>query len=402
MRADLVLQQACVATMTGDGLGLIDDGVVAIRDGEIVWVGARHDAPQFEATETQNLDGALVMPGLIDCHTHIVFAGNRANEFERRLHGASYAEIAKAGGGILSTVRSTREASEDALFLQSRKRVETLMREGVTTIEIKSGYGLDLATEEKMLRVAQHIGETLPISVQKTFLGAHALPPEFTENADGYIDQVCNVMLPHLVRAGLVDAVDAFCEGIGFSVAQTWRVFESARQFGVSTKLHAEQLSDLQGAALAASFGALSADHLEYASEAGVMAMAGTGTVAVMLPAAFYFLRETRVPPITLFRQHNVPMAVASDVNPGSSPVVSLLAAMHMAATLFRMTPMEILRGVTVNAARALGLQDRGVIRAGARADLCVWDVETPAELCYWLGGVRPSQVIFNGKQRHD
>jgi imidazolonepropionase len=337
-----------------------------------------------------------VTPGLIDCHTHLVFAGNRANEFELRLNGASYEEIARLGGGIVSTVEQTRAASEDSLLAQSLPRARALLDDGVTTIEIKSGYGLDADTEAKMLRVARRIGAELGIGVRTTFLGAHAVPAEFAGRQSDYVDEVCVRMLPAIAQAGLADAADAFCENIAFTPSETRRVFETARALGLPVKLHADQLSDLDGAALAAEFGALSADHLEYTSEAGVRAMAAAGTVAVMLPAAFYTLRETRLPPLQLLRQHGVPLAVASDVNPGTSPLLSLRHAMNMACTLFRMTPLEALRGATVNAARALGLADRGTLAAGKRADFVIWEVEHPAEVCYWIGG-KLARAVYRG-----
>ncbi|MDQ3159597.1 MAG: imidazolonepropionase [Pseudomonadota bacterium] len=339
-----------------------------------------------------------ITPGLIDCHTHVVFAGDRAAEFEQRLQGASYESIANAGGGILSTVHATRAASEDALLSTSLPRARALRHDGVTTLEIKSGYGLDYDNERKMLRVARRIGDELGITVRTTFLGAHALPPEYAGRADDYIDAVCG-WLPRLHAEGLVDAVDAFCEGIGFSAAQTRRVFEGARALGLPVKLHADQLSDLGGAALAAEFGGLSADHVEHTSSTGVRAMAENGTVAVLLPGAFHVLRETRLPPLDAFRAHGVPMAVATDCNPGTSPLQSLRLGMSLACTHFRLTPEEALRGATVNAARALGLHDRGVLRVGARADFVQWDVQHPAELCYWLGGTLVQSVYVAGRR---
>ena len=394
---------ARIATMRGADLGLIERAALAVKDDLIVWVGPM-DAVPSDLTCDQQYDcaDALMTPGFIDCHTHLVFGGNRAHEFEMRLNGASYEDIARAGGGIFSTMRHTREANEEELFRQAEFRLHALMTEGVTTIEIKSGYGLDIETELKMLRVARRLGERNALTVRTTFLGAHAVPPEFSGRADAYVDRVCNEMLPAVVAEGLADAVDAFCENIGFSPAQTRRVFEAARRHHLPVKLHAGQLSDQQGALLAAEFSALSADHLEYLDERGVRAMANSGTVAVLLPGAFYFLRETQLPPIAALRRHNVPIAVASDLNPGTSPIVSLLANMHMAATLFRLTPAEVLRGVTVNAARALGLEPGwGTLAAGMRADFCVWNIEAPAELCYWMGSVKPGKVIRGGKERH-
>jgi imidazolonepropionase len=349
------------------------------------------------ARELVDAEG-MITPGLVDCHTHVVFAGDRAGEFELRLQGASYEAIARAGGGILSTVRAVRAASEDALFAESLPRAQALLRDGVTTLEIKSGYGLDFDNERKMLRVARRIGDALGITVRTTYLAAHALPPESTDNADGYIDAVID-WLPRLQAEGLVDAVDAFCEGIGFSPAQTRRVFDAARALGLPVKLHADQLSDLGGAALVAEFDGLSADHIEYTSEAGVRAMAAHGTVAVLLPGAFHVLRETQLPPLERLRAHGVPIAVATDCNPGTSPLLSLRQAMQLACTHFKLTPEEALRGATVHAARALGLADRGVLRVGLRADFVHWRVQQPAELCYWLGG-RLAQALYAGGRR--
>jgi imidazolonepropionase len=349
------------------------------------------------AREVIEVDGGWITPGLIDCHTHLVFAGDRAQEFELRLEGASYEEIARAGGGILSTVRAVREASEDALFAQSLPRAQALLRDGATTLEIKSGYGLDIDNERKMLRVARRIGDTLGIGVRTTFLGAHALPPEFANDAEGYIDAVVD-WLPTLHAEGLVDAVDAFCEDIGFTPAQTRRVFAAAEALGVPVKLHADQLSDLGGAALVAGFGGLSADHVEYTGKEGIRAMAARGTVAVLLPGAFHCLRETRQPPIGAFRAHGVPMAVATDCNPGTSPLLSLRSAMSLACIHFRLTPEEALRGATVHAARALGLSDRGLLATGMRADFVHWNIHRPAELCYWLGGGLAGTVVAGGR----
>jgi imidazolonepropionase len=336
-----------------------------------------------------------ITPGLVDCHTHLVFAGDRSAEFELRLQGASYEEIARNGGGIVSSVHATREASEDALLAQSLPRAKALLADGVTTLEIKSGYGLDFENERKMLRVARRIGEELGVAVRTTFLGAHALPPEFTGRADAYIDAVVE-WLPQLHGEGLVDAVDAFAERIGFSIEQTRRVFETARALGLPVKLHADQLSDGGGAALAAEFGGLSADHVEYTSMDGARAMAANGTVAVLLPGAFHCLRETRLPPLDAFREHGVPMAVATDCNPGTSPLQSLRLAMSLACTHFRLTPEEALRGATVNAAKALGLKDRGQLRVGMRADFAAWKINRPAELAYWLGG-DPLAASYSG-----
>jgi len=400
-RWDMLLVDARLATLAGaSGYGLIEAGAIGWKDGVITFAGAMDalpGTPESLATSVESAHGALVTPGLIDCHTHLVFASDRAHEFELRLQGASYEEIAKAGGGILSSVRATRAASEAALFATSLPRARALLRDGVTTVEIKSGYGLDTDTEMKMLRVARRIGTELGIGVRTTFLGAHALPPEFANRADDYISFVCDTMLPAVAAAGLADAVDAFCEGIGFTLAQTRRVFEAARAHGLPIKLHAEQLSLLGGAAMAARSGALSADHLEYITDSCAQAMAQAGTVAVLLPGAFVCLRETKLPPIDSLRAHGVAMAVATDCNPGTSPLLSLRLAMALACAQFRLTPEEALRGATVHAAKALGLSDRGELRVGKRADLVVWDARDPAELCYWLGGTPARRVILGG-----
>ncbi len=384
----------------GQPYGLIDDAALVVDGAQLIWVGARQALPRALAKEgipEHDLQGALVTPGLIDCHTHLVYGGSRANEFEQRLQGASYEAIAKAGGGIRSTVAATRAASSEALLQWALARARCLMHEGVTTLEIKSGYGLSLEHERRCLQVARSLGQQLPLTVCKTFLGAHALPPEFEGRSDDYIDAVC-AWLPQLAQEGLVDAVDAFCERIAFSPAQTRRVFEAAHALGLPVKLHAEQLSDQGGAALAAEFGALSCDHLEHLEDEGVRAMAQAGSVAVLLPGAYYFLRETKLPPIGALRQHGVPMALATDHNPGSSPVLSLLLMLNMACTLFRFTPEEALRAVTVHGARALGLADRGSLAAGQRADFAVWALDHPSELCYWIGRNACQRVVVAGR----
>ena len=382
------------------GWGLVERGAVLVDDDAIAWVGAEHDLAKGTRVDREvDLKGALVTPGLVDCHTHLVYAGQRAGEFERRLEGASYEEIARAGGGIRSTVAATRVASDDELYAAARERALALMSEGVTTLEVKSGYGLSAEHEARCLRVARKLGRTLPLAVRTTCLSAHALPPEFEGRPDDYVDAVC-AWLPALQHEGLVDAVDAFCERIAFSPAQTRRVFEAARSLGLPVKLHAEQLSDSGGAALAAEFGALSCDHLEYLSDAGVRAMADAGSVAVLLPGAYYFLRETKLPPVAELRAAGVPIAVATDHNPGSSPTLSPVLMLSMACTLFRLTPEEALRGVTVHAARALGLADRGALAAGRRADFAVWDAAHPNELAYWFGRNPCARVIFGGIER--
>jgi imidazolonepropionase len=384
--------------------GLIKDAALAVEGGSITWVGPRAELPASlrarllhePDTAEHNGAGALITPGLIDCHTHLVYGGDRANEFEMRLKGASYEEISAKGGGIVSTVKATRAATLQELQAQSLPRLQQLMREGVTTIEIKSGYGLALEHERKALSVARELGRTQSVSVRTTFLGAHAVPPEFTGRSDDYVAEVLQ-MLPVLHAEGLVDAVDAFCERIAFSPAQTRQVFEAAQALGLPIKLHAEQLSDSGGARLAAEFGALSCDHLEWLSADGAAAMAAAGSVAVLLPGAFYFLRETRVPPVAMLREHKVPIAVSTDCNPGSSPCTSLLLMLNMACTLFCLTPEEALAGVTRHAAQALGLPDRGVIAPGLRADFVLWDVDHPAQLSYALGANPRQRTVFNG-----
>lgn len=403
---DRLLLDARAMTLAGDrGYGLIEDAAIGIAGHQIVFAGRRADlpfAPDEMAERVELFGGALVTPGLIDAHTHLVFAGHRANEFESRLNGASYAEIAQAGGGILSTVRATRAASEEALYAASMPRARALLRDGVTTLEIKSGYGLDLDSERRQLRVARRIGSALGIDVHCTYLALHALPPEFAERRSEFVDTVCSDWLPRLHREGLVDAVDAFCEGIAFTPAETRRLFDAARALNLPVKLHADQLSDLDGAAVAAEYSGLSADHLEYTNEAAVARMAAAGTVAMLLPAAFYCLRETKLPPIDAFRRLGVAMAVASDLNPGTSPILSLRLAMNQACTLFRLTPEEAIRGATVNAASALGLSGRkGRIAIGHDADLAIWDVGSPAELCYWIGGPGPLGLFAGGERRY-
>lgn len=393
MTANAVYSNARLATLapTLPGLGLIDDGAILVGDGRIVFAGPSSELPGSavpSAAARIDCGGRLVTPGLIDCHTHLVHGGERSAEFELRLKGASYQEIARAGGGINATVAATRQATEDALFATASARLARLMAEGVTTIEIKSGYGLDLATEARMLRVARRLGRERDVSVLTAFLGAHALPPEVHGDKDGYIRLVAEQMLPALAAEGLIDAVDGFCEGIAFSPLQIARVFDAAAALGLPLKLHADQLSDLGGAGLAARYRALSADHLEHTSDDGAAAMAASGTVAVLLPGAYYFLRETQAPPVEAFRRHGVRMAVATDCNPGTSPLLSLLTAMNMAATLFRLSVEECLAGVTREAAQSLGIADQvGTLEAGKWCDLAIWDAERPAELVCRIGG---------------
>ncbi|MBY6187567.1 imidazolonepropionase [Marinobacter hydrocarbonoclasticus] len=381
--------------------GAIRDGAVAIKDGKIAWVGPRCELPEFDpfSLPVYRGHGGWLTPGLIDCHTHLLFGGTRASEFEQRLNGASYEEIARAGGGILSTVRATRAADEETLFQGGRKRLNSLLREGVTTVEIKSGYGLDLTTERRLLEVARHLGSMHPVEVVTTFLGAHALPEEYKGDADGYIRQVIDTQLPAVANDGLADAVDVFCENIAFNLAQTEAVFQAAKAHNLPVKLHAEQLSNMGGSALAARYQALSVDHIECLDEAGVKAIAESGTVAVLLPGAFFILKETRKPPIDLLRQHKVPMALASDFNPGSSPLCSTLLMLNMGCTLFGLTPEEALTGVTRHAAQALGLQERlGQIKVGMEADLVLWDIEEPAELA-WQYGCNPCREVMKHGQ---
>jgi imidazolonepropionase len=400
---DSLFTNVNLATMTAGNTpyGAIENGALAIAHGRIAWVGAAADLPHRDAGAIVDGEGGWLTPGLIDCHTHLVFAGDRSGEFEQRLEGVSYEEIARAGGGIARTVAATRQASHSQLEAAARRRLGALMAEGVTTIEIKSGYGLDQGTEIKMLEVARRLGEAHPVDVRTTYLGAHALPKEYANDRAGYLDLVCTRVLPEVARRGLADAVDAFCEGIAFTPDEVARVFEAARALGLPVKLHADQLSDLGGAGLAARFGALSADHLEYASEAGIRAMATAGTVAVLLPGAFYTLRERQKPPVARFRRHRVAMALATDCNPGSSPVTSLRAILNLACNLFGLTPEEALAGVTRHAARALGLDDRGTLEVGKRADLALWRIHRPAELCYWFGFDPPAVILQDG-QRSD
>ncbi|WP_455887902.1 imidazolonepropionase [Pseudomonas rustica] len=395
------LWQHChVATMAEGRYSAIEDAAIVTSAGLIEWIGPRAELAPIDADRTVDLGGAWVTPGLIDCHTHAVFGGNRSGEFEQRLQGVSYAEIAAQGGGIASTVRATRAASEDELFASARRRVQALMRDGVTTLEIKSGYGLDLVNERKMLRVARRLADELPLAVRATCLAAHALPPEYAGRADDYIAHICDEMLPALAAEGLVDAVDAFCEHLAFSPAQVERLFIKARELGLPVKLHAEQLSSLHGSSLAARYQALSADHLEFMTEEDAIAMAKAGTVAVLLPGAFYFLRETQLPPMDALRRHGVKIALASDLNPGTSPGLSLRLMLNMGCTCFRMTPEEALAGVTVHAATALGLGDsHGSLEVGKVADFVAWQIERPADLAYWLGGDLPKRVVRKGHE---
>ena len=399
MECEKLWHNARLATLTGPGLGLVERGVVAAQDGRIVYAGAQADAPALNAATQIDCEGRWITPGFVDCHTHLVYAGDRAREFEMRLAGASYEEIAKAGGGIVSTVKATRGASQDELVASALPRLDALIAEGACTVEIKSGYGLSLDDELKMLRAARALGDKRKVRIVTTFLGAHALPPEANGDKDRYIDLVCNGMMPVVAREKLADAVDAFCEGIAFSPEQTRRVFEAAKKHGLRVKLHADQLSNLHGAGLAATFGALSADHLEHTDEAGIATMAKAGTVAVLLPGAFYFLRETRQPPLDLIRQHRVPIAIATDNNPGTSPLTSLLLTMNMAATCFRMTVDECIAGVTREGARALGLLNQtGTLEAGKHCDLAIWNIENIAELVYRMGYNPLHARVWNGQ----
>jgi len=393
------LWQHChIATMAHGNYSIIEDAAMVTAGQFIEWIGPRNEVPTADYAQVHDLRGAWVTPGLIDCHTHTVFGGNRSGEFEQRLEGVSYADIAAQGGGIASTVRATRAASEDELFESAHKRLRSLLRDGVTTVEIKSGYGLDLASERKLLRVIRRLGDALPVSVRATCLAAHALPPEYKDRADAYIDHICSEMLPALAAEGLVDAVDAFCEYLAFSPEQVERVFKVARQLGLPVKLHAEQLSSLHGSSLAARYQALSADHLEFMTEQDAIAMAAAGTVAVLLPGAFYFLRETQLPPMDALRKHGVKIAIASDLNPGTSPALSVRLMLNMACTLFRMTPEEALAGATQHAATALGMgATHGSLEVGKVADFVAWQIDRPADLAYWLGGELDKRVVRHG-----
>ena len=388
-----------LATMSdgSNSYGSIEHAALAITEGKITWLGTMNELPEYDANTTKVIDGkgAWLTPGLVDCHTHLVFGGHRANEFEMRLEGKSYEEVANAGGGIVSTVKATRAASESELFASALKRLTALHQQGVTTLEIKSGYGLDTVNEIKMLKVAEQLANALPVTVRKTFLGAHALPVEYKDRADDYIELVTSDMLPKVASLKLADAVDVFCEGIGFSVEQTEKVFATAKKYGLPVKVHAEQLSNLGGTALAAKYNALSSDHIEFLDEAGIVAMKATNMTAVLLPGAFYFLRETQLPPIDLLRKHGVSMAIATDANPGSSPITSIQLMLNMACTLFRLTPVEALAGVTCNGAKALGLSAaKGQLAVGFDADIACWDIQQPAELCYQFG-VNPLRKLM-------
>jgi imidazolonepropionase len=387
-----------VASMAQGKYSIVEDAAIVTSGALINWIGPQSALVETAYDSVIDLNGAWVTPGLIDCHTHTVFGGNRSGEFEQRLQGVSYAEIAAAGGGIASTVRATRAASEDELYASAERRLRHLLRDGVTTVEMKSGYGLDLASERKLLRVIRRLGNTLPVTVRSTCLAAHALPPEYANRADDYINHICSEMLPALAEEGLVDAVDAFCEYLAFSPAQVEQVFITAGQLGLPVKLHAEQLSPLAGSSLAARYQALSADHLEFMTEADAVAMAAAGTVAVLLPGAYYFLRETQLPPMDALRKHGVDIAIASDLNPGTSPALSLRLMLNMACTLFRMTPEEALAGVTINAAKALGLgETHGSLEVGKVADFVAWNIERPADLAYWLGGDLDKRIVRHG-----
>ncbi len=394
---DLLLTNLRLATMAGPDYGVIEDAAIAIAGGGIAWLGPQAELPDIEATERRSLDGRWVTPALIDCHTHLVFAGDRSAEFEQRLRGESYEDIARAGGGIMSTVRATREASADELYSAALSRVLALQAEGVGTIEIKSGYGLNIESELKMLSVARQLGDATSATIRTTLLAAHTVPPEYADNADGYVDLICDELLPEVVAGRLADAVDAYCESIAFSAEQVAKVFARAAELGLPVKLHADQLSDGGGAALAAGFRALSADHLEYTSADGVRSMSKAGSVAVLLPGAFLTLGETRLPPVDALRAGRVPIAIASDCNPGTSPICSIRNAMMLAARLFRLTPEECLAGATREAARALGLDDRGTLETGKRADLAIWEISHPRELAYWVGTPQLAELLTGG-----
>ncbi|MCG9759498.1 imidazolonepropionase [Pseudoalteromonas sp. Isolate6] len=403
LEADLLIIDVNIATMDPNldtPYGAIENAAIAIKDGKINWLGPRSELPEVDAIATpiHKANGQWLTPGLIDCHTHILFAGSRANEFEQRLLGASYQQIAAQGGGIASTVKATRLADRETLYVNGKNRLNSLLKEGVTTVESKSGYGLDVENELKLLEINQLLNEHHPIDVHSTFLGAHALPPEYKDNSQAYIDLVCDEMLPQVALRQLATAVDVFCENVGFTYQQTEQVFTRAQQLGLQIKCHAEQLSNQHGSELVAKFKGLSADHIEYLDEAGVEAMAKGDVTAVLLPGAFYFLRETQLPPIDLLRKHKVAMALASDFNPGTAPLCSLRLMLNMACTLFRMTPEEALSGVTVNAAKALGLSDRGVLKVGTRADLALWDIAHPAQLSYQFGVADLSNLWILGK----
>jgi len=398
---DSLWRGAHVATMKGGKYSTIENAAIGVVDGHIAWIGEAADLPHYQAHAEHDLAGGWVTPGLVDCHTHLVFGGNRAGEFEQRLNGVSYQEIAQQGGGIASSVRATRDTSEDDLVVSAKRRLQSLMQDGVTTVEIKSGYGLSLESELKMLRVAARLEQELPVNVKLTCLAAHAMPPEYTDK-DEYIDYLCETVLPTVAELGMADAVDAFCEGIAFSTEQVARYFNTAGSLGLPVKIHAEQLSSLGGTRMASSFKALSADHIEFIEEADVKAMADSGTVAVLLPGAFFTLKETQRPPIALLRQYGVPMAIATDANPGTSPVLSLRLMMNMACTLFALTPEETLAGATIYAAKALGMADtHGSLEVGKAADFISWDVESPGELSYWLGGNLIKERIYFGNKSH-
>lgn len=401
LNCDHLWYGADIVTMQDGRYNIIEQGAIAVSGEEIVWVGPYAQSAQIQACQRTDLGGGIVTPGLVDCHTHLVFGGDRSHEFEQRLNGVSYSEIAAQGGGILSTVRATRSASLAQLVGSARQRLEYLLVEGVTTVEIKSGYGLEVASELRMLQAIRQLGQQVNVQIEATCLAAHAVPPEFQHQPDAWVDVICEQLLPQVAAEGLADAVDAFCEHLAFSPDQVRRVFTAAQRLGLPVKLHAEQLSSLGGSTLAAEFNALSADHVEFATESDVAAMARHGTVAVLLPGAYYMLRETQRPPVELFRRYQVPMALASDANPGTSPALSLRLMLNMGCTLFGLTPEEALAGVTLHGARALGLAERqGSLEAGKRADFVHWPLARPAELVYWLGGQLPCRVIFRGEER--